>query len=166
VQARNLDLARARLEEVREAYDKTEKDQNWMFHTLEGEIALASGDLAAAETAFTAGEPRIKMDFPRTDIVPTIFLNNSPSNDGLARVKAARGDLRGAIDLYRKLLKPDISSKWTAMLQPLHVLQLARLLEQSGDAAGARDQYKRFLELWSRADPGLPELAEARGKTK
>jgi tetratricopeptide (TPR) repeat protein len=151
---------------VRETYDKSQQDQIWLFHALEGEIALASGDLAAAETAFTAGEPRIKMDFPRTNIVPTIFLNNSPSNDGLARVRSARGDLRGAIELYRKLLKPDISSKWTALLQPLHVLRLARLLERSGDAAGARDQYKRFLELWNRADPGLPELAEARGKTR
>jgi tetratricopeptide (TPR) repeat protein len=137
-----------------------------MFRSLEGEIALAAGDLASAEAAFIAGEPRIKMDLVRSNLIAHLFLNNSPSNDGLARVKAARGDLPGAIALYRKLLKPDLSSKWNSVLQPLHVLRLARLLEQSGDAAGAREQYKRFLELWKRADPGLPELAEARRKSE
>jgi tetratricopeptide (TPR) repeat protein len=165
VLSRKLDLARARLEAVRKAYDSKQQDQVWMFRALEGEIALEAGDLAAAEAAFIAGEPPIKMDLVRNNLTAHLFLNNSPSNDGLARVKAARGDLPGAIALYRKLLKPDLSSKWNSVLQPLHVLQLARLLERSGDAAAAREQYQRFLALWNRADPGLPELAEARRKS-
>jgi hypothetical protein len=44
------------------------------------------------------------------------------------------------------------------------VLELARLLDKSGDAAAAREQYRRFLELWKSADAGLPELAEVRRK--
>jgi hypothetical protein len=59
---------------------------------------------------------------------------------------------------------PDISSKWTAVLEPRYVLELARLLERSGDAAAARGQYRRFADLWTRADAGLPELAEVRRK--
>jgi hypothetical protein len=55
-----------------------------------------------------------------------------------------------------------MSSKWTAMLEPRHVLELARLLDESGDPNGARAEYERFLELWKDADEGLPELAEAR----
>ena len=104
------------------------------------------------------------MDFNRGIPPPTILQNNGLSRDGLARVKKARGDLRGAIEIYWRLLTPDISAKWTAFFQPLYVLEIARLLEQSGDAAAARAEYRRFLDSWKRADPGLPEVAEARRK--
>ena len=55
-----------------------------------------------------------------------------------------------------------MTSKWTAMLEPRLVLELARLLDQSGDPNGARTEYQRFLDLWKNADAGLPELKEAR----
>jgi len=42
------------------------------------------------------------------------------------------------------------------------VLELASLLEKTGDRTGALKEYERFLDLWKQADPGLPELAEAR----
>lgn len=157
-----LAVARDGLETARKAVNPQRLADTWMVRSLEGEIALAAGDLAAAEAAFAAGEPPIKMVFSLSTLPPTVFNNNSPSRDGLARVKKARGDLRGAIDIYRRLLRPDISSKWTAVLEPRYVLELARLLQQSGDAAGARAEYQRFLDLWKHADPDLPEIAEAR----
>ncbi len=43
---------------------------------------------------------------------------------------------------------------------PRHVLEIARLLDQSGKAALV--EYQRFLEIWQSADPDLPELTEAR----
>ena len=46
------------------------------------------------------------------------------------------------------------------------VLGLARAYRNSGDAASARAAYKRFLANWRLADPGLPELAEARDAVK
>jgi hypothetical protein len=92
-----------------------------------------------------------------------VFRSNLPFRDGLARVRAAQGDLKGAIEIYRRLLTPeDIGQKWTAMLEPRFVLELARLLDRTGDRAAARQQYQRFLDLWKRADSGLPELQDAR----
>jgi Flp pilus assembly protein TadD len=84
-------------------------------------------------------------------------------HDGPARVKVAQGDLAGAIRIYRKLNTPDITAKYTAMLEPRFVLETARLLDKMGDKEGARAEYERFLELWKNADAGLPELKEARG---
>ena len=55
-----------------------------------------------------------------------------------------------------------MSSKWIAMLEPRYVLEVARLLDKTGDKAAARVVYERFLELWKDADAGLPELKEAR----
>jgi tetratricopeptide (TPR) repeat protein len=167
-------MARARAGELVEAralltaVDRPESglgpNRAWLVPALQGEIAFAAGDLAAAETAFITAEPKTKTMFDREAMGRTIFLNNPASRDGLARIKKARGDLRGAIDIYRKLAVPDISSKRTDVLQPLHVLELARLLDKSGDAAAAREQYRRFLELWKSADAGLAELAEVRRK--
>ena len=57
---------------------------------------------------------------------------------------------------------PGIDCPWTSVLEPRFVLEVARLLDQKGDQAGAREEYERFLGLWKNADPGLPELAEAR----
>jgi tetratricopeptide (TPR) repeat protein len=96
--------------------------------------------------------------------IVSILCNNLPFRDGLARVKAARGDLAGAIEIYRRLLTVDISQKWIALLEPRYVLELARLLDRTGDKAGARQQYQRFLDLWKAADPGLPEVREARAR--
>ena len=44
----------------------------------------------------------------------------------------------------------------------LSLLGLARSADRSGDHASAVKAYRELLEIWKRADPGLPELAEAR----
>jgi tetratricopeptide (TPR) repeat protein/tRNA A-37 threonylcarbamoyl transferase component Bud32 len=163
--AGNLEAARALLQKQREAMDNPGPEWVWWHRSLEGEIALAAGDLTAAEAAFLAGEPAIKMPFSfgaDPGIIGTHGMNVLPFHDGLARVKKARGDLEGAIAIYRDLLTPDIGSKWTMWLEPRYVLALARLLDETGDKEGARAEYERFLELWKNADEDLPELAEAR----
>jgi tetratricopeptide (TPR) repeat protein/predicted Ser/Thr protein kinase len=150
------------LEVLDEIYDPEVDWQDWMYHSLRGEIALASAELDAAETAFSEGEPAFKMVFSNGFPMTSTIANHTPSRDGLARVRKAQGDLAGAIRIYRGLLTPDMSSKWTAMLEPRYVLELARLLDESGDKESARAEYRRFLDLWKDADEGLPELKEAR----
>ena len=46
------------------------------------------------------------------------------------------------------------------------VLGLARAYRNAGDATAARATYKRFLANWRLADPGLPEITEARDAVK
>jgi len=67
-----------------------------------------------------------------------------------------------APELYRRLLVLGPEQKWAGLFEPRHVLEIARLLEQSGDKKAALVEYERFLELWKNADSSLPELAEAR----
>jgi len=133
----------------------------WLYRSLEGEIALAAGDLARAEAAFAAGLSRGKMWFGLKR-PSDFFVHNSPSRDWRARIHMARGDATGAIAEYRRLLAPSADHIFIGVLEPRYVLELARLLDQVGDQAAARDEYQRFLELWKDADPDLPELAEAR----
>jgi len=158
----NLDAARAHLDAQTKTYEPGTEWQKWLHESLRGEIALAAGNRAAAEAAFSEGEPQFKMVFSAGAPAITLFVNQTPSRDGLGRVMKAQGDLAGAIRFYRALLTPDMSSKWTAMLEPRLVLELARLLDASGDKEAARTEYQRFLALWKDADEGLPELQEAR----
>jgi tetratricopeptide (TPR) repeat protein/TolB-like protein len=162
VRRSNPDGGRKYLGSLAEVYDAEDEADRWFYETLRGEVALAAGDLAAAEEAFTRAEPKLKMFFNMGSGRRNIMPNNSSFRDGLARVKKAQGDLAGAISIYRELLTSDIGSKWTAMLEPRYVLELARLLDETGDKAAARVEYERFLDLWKDADAGLPELKEAR----
>jgi tetratricopeptide (TPR) repeat protein len=159
----DLEAARARLEGQTEVIDDRNQRDRWWHAALVGEIALAAGDLAAAEAAYLAGEPEIKMTFSLgTSIIWSAMANSLPFHDGLARARKAQGDLDGSIEIYRDLLTPDIGSEWVAWLEPRYMLRLARLLDETGDKEAARAEYERFLELWKNADEGLPELKEAR----
>ena len=159
----NLESARRNLNEQTDLYAGAANIiENWHHHALQGEIALAEGDLAAAQSAFSAGQPELKMWFNQYFPGPSVFANNSPSRDGLARVQEAQGDLAGAIRSYRELNTPGMSSKWTAWVEPRYLLEVAGLLDETGDKEAARAEYERFLELWKDADKGLPELTEAR----
>jgi serine/threonine protein kinase/tetratricopeptide (TPR) repeat protein len=137
-----------------------EIERTWR-RMLEAEIALARGDLAQAASAFSASEPSRRI-FDGNYTATAMLFNDLPSRDGLARVAIARGDLDGAIKVYRDLLRYGPQSKWVAPYEPLYVLQIARLLDKKGDGKAALGEYQRFLTLWKNADADLPELAEAK----
>jgi tetratricopeptide (TPR) repeat protein len=135
--------------------------EKWWHAALDGEIRLARREFAEAAAAFASGEPSRRLADADTLLVPVLF-NGPLLRDGAARVARARGDLAGAITIYRQLLIYGPQQKWIAVFEPRYVLELARLLEQRGQREAARREYRRFLDFWKHADSGLPELSEAR----
>ena len=159
----NVSAARSRLDLQRELYQAhSGAYETWWYHALEGEISLAAGDLPAAEKHFLQGLPRLKM--PHYGHRPLNQVWCGFSRDGLARVKKEHDDLNAAIELYLDLITPGIASKWTLPFEPRFLLELARLYDETGDAASAREHYRRFLEYWKDADPKLPEVEEAQSR--
>jgi tetratricopeptide (TPR) repeat protein/TolB-like protein len=140
------------------AADKLERA--WQ-HALTGEFALASRDFAAADRAFRLAEHDVPPNFG-TSLAFVALANNLPFRDGLARVVSAQGDHETAIARYRRLNQPDVTTKWTSIVEPRFVLAIARLADRAGDRETARAEYARFVEFWKGADPRLPEIAEAR----
>ena len=161
-----LGAAQQRLGHARQVYRSTSLLEVWWMHALEGEVAMAQRDFDKAARAFLAGEPARKMFvvLQGTRESLTFYANNLVLRDGRARAAAAQGRTAEAIALYRALLTPGPEQKWTAMLDPRHVIALARLLDKAGERDAARAEYRQFLEYWKAADPDLPELAEARAR--
>jgi tetratricopeptide (TPR) repeat protein len=90
--------------------------------------------------------------------LPSVLANNLILRDAPARIALAQGRPAEAIAVYRRLLTSGPDQPWTAALEPRYMLALARLLEKTGERAAARAEYQRFLDYWSDADPGLPEV--------
>ncbi len=160
--AGRLDRARAFFESQNLLYNPDSPFEKGWHAALGGEIALAEKRLPEAAAAFTAGEPLARVWISLYLEYPWALMNGIPARDGMARVATARGDRAGAIAIYRQLLVPGPAQKWTGLFVPRHVLEIARLLDQSGDRKAALVEYQRFLEVWQNADPDLPELSEAR----
>jgi len=89
---------------------------------------------------------------------------------GLPRPIKPASELRGEILL--ELGRPqEAAAAFERALQrapnrSLALLGLARALAAGGNRESARRHYGRFLANWSRADPGRPELKEARSATQ
>jgi tetratricopeptide (TPR) repeat protein len=80
----------------------------------------------------------------------------------LARVYEQNGEIDKAIAEYERLTainSQNISRTW---IYPPFYYRLGKLWEQKGDKLKARENYRRFLDLWKDADPGLPGVEDAR----
>jgi len=96
---------------------------------------------------------------------PEIMSHNFPFlKDTLARAYIRAGELDKAIHEYESLLKFDPKSHYRRYLHPKYWYRLAKLYEQKSYGSKAAAAYEKFLELWNRADPDHPEIADARQK--
>ena len=152
--------ASSRLASQKSRHDSSHPVQSNWAAALEGEVALAQARYDQAASSFKAAQKKAWETLGRD--ASTVFAINLPSRDGLARMEMARGNRAAAIDEYKRLTTAGPAQGTSAVLEPRHVLELARLLDAQGDAEGARVEYERFLELWATADAALPELGEAK----
>ena len=160
LRAGDMKSAAARLVPQESRYNGNDRVQSNWAAALEGEVALAQGQYDLAASKFSTAQTKAWRPLGRDD--STVFAASLPSRDGIARVEAARGRRHAAIEEYRRLTVVSPAYPSSAVLEPRHVLELARLLQHTGDKPGALAEYARFLKLWALADAGLPELNEAK----
>ncbi len=160
IRAGNVKSAVSRLASQKARYTAKDPVESTWVAALEGEVALAQGQHDQALSSFKAAQKKVWLVLGRD--ASTVFAINLPSRDGLARVETARGNRAAAIEEYRRLTILETGRQSSAVLEPRHILELARLLDKEGDTVGARVEYGRFLKLWTNADAALPELSEAK----
>jgi tetratricopeptide (TPR) repeat protein len=82
--------------------------------------------------------------------------------DALAWAHLQKGDLDQARGEYEKILRLTFGRQYFGDIYARSFYQLGRIYEQQGQKDLARQNYEKFLDLWKDADPGLPEVEDAR----
>ena len=85
-----------------------------------------------------------------------MFLN------ALALAYSKKGELDKARDDFEKILRLTWGRYYYGDIYARSFYQLGRIYGQLGDKAKAAENYQKFLDRWKDADPGLPEVEDAR----
>jgi tetratricopeptide (TPR) repeat protein len=146
------DVAEAALADLVRRYplDKT-LERSWT-PAIRGAIALARGDARAAMAA-TVG--------PGERAVPWVRYVRARADLELGRPTAAAAEFR-ALLAARSALFANAAFYGAAAAYPAARIGLARALVRAGRVQAGRQEYEAFLALWSRADPDVPMLLQAR----
>jgi len=99
---------------------------------------------------------------PGMHILMFLRLNLPSLKDVLARAYLKKGDIDKAIAEYERFITFDPKSQELFLIHPKYHYRLAKLYEQKGLKRKAIEQYEKFLDLWKEADPGFPEVEDAK----
>jgi serine/threonine protein kinase/tetratricopeptide (TPR) repeat protein len=164
-----IDSAKAKLGELealvaedKRLTDEDRKDLGYKMDLLSSEILMAQG---APEKAIEVLKraPHYGTAYPAN--VEVITWHNIPFlKDVLARAYEQKGDIGKAIAEYERLTTFDPKNPEQKLVHPLYYYRLAKLYEQKGNKGKAKARYGRFLELWKDADPGQPEVEDAKAR--
>ena len=80
----------------------------------------------------------------------------------LAYAYFSSGDLENAREEYLKITALTSGRLTFGDIYARSFYMLGRIAEQKGEKATALENYRKFLALWKDADPGIPEVEEAR----
>lgn len=163
VEQGQINAAKAKLSEMRAILPEIEGKGliTALSDLLQGEALLRQGDLDAAlavsQKACGPGSPywNQRYTWPFNEYT-------SYDMDLTARVCAKKGDIAKAISEYERLLTLDVPTPY--LVHPLYHYRMGLLYERAGEVAKAKAQFEKFLDLWKGADPGHPEVADAKAR--
>lgn len=160
----DVQSAKANLEDLRSLIPKLSapsdrESRRRLADFLEAEILYLEKNFDRALALFPkTPEPGFNALGDMADVIGA----NLYSNDLKVRILADKGDLDGAIAEYERLTVFDPKGESRLLIQPRFHYRLARLYEQKGLKIKASERYRKFLDIWKDADPGKPELDDAR----
>jgi len=148
--AGNVDRANALLEHLEELIRTTRPDATYQLNLARADIAAARGDhLAAAQ----------------------ITLNGASTTLGAERLVRAGIEYMRADDprqalpwLERAVRAYDLDRFFVTPENVLVVFELARAYDALDRTSEAADTYRKFLHIWRNADPGIPEVEQAKAR--
>jgi tetratricopeptide (TPR) repeat protein len=82
--------------------------------------------------------------------------------NSLAEAYYKAGDLAKALEEYKRISSLTFSRMWDGDIYAKSFYMIGMIYERMGRKAKATENYGRFLEIWKDADPGIPEVNDAR----
>jgi len=133
----------------------TKKEKRDSF-LAEGLMALYMGDHAEAIAYFKKAQELLDFPWPMHSWYHPWFF------EPLARAYYQSGDLEKAQEEYTRLSKMTVGREYALDIYAKSFYMLGKIAEQKGWQGKAIEHYEKFLEVWKDADPGLPEVEDAK----
>ncbi len=148
---KSFDEARKTAEELKSVIEKSihMKDLR-LYEYILGLIELGKKNYRQAADLFGRGCGRLD------------FEGDAFSFDLLARALYESGELERARKTFEKITLLTTGRYQDGDIYAKAFYVLGKIAEQQGDKARAVENYHKFLDLWKYADPGLPEIDDAR----
>jgi len=142
---------------------RLEKVQARALSCLEALIADAVGRPDLAVEHYEAAVKAMPRDVPYlSDDSLTAGSSHAIILYGAARALEKTGQSAATLDHYLKLIGLNGGRLRHPDLFALSHHQIGRIKQAQYDVDGARESYSKFLDLWKDADPGLPEVEDAK----
>lgn len=158
-----IESAKSRLAEMNVLLPKVDSSSKsltiFFYNLLSAEVLLAEGEV---EKAIAVMEKTEVPEMINTYINSLEYYNIPPLRDVLARAYVKKGERDKAIAEYERLITLDPQSKDRRLINPLYHYRLARLYDEKGLKEKAKQEFEKFLSLWKDADPGRPEVEDAK----
>ncbi|MBE3135033.1 MAG: tetratricopeptide repeat protein, partial [Acidobacteria bacterium] len=126
-----------------------------LYLTLSGAIAVKRGDGRKAVTDLEQSVSRLPFQIYAGDEHAVVL-------GLLAQAYTVAGDHEKARQTYEKITALTTGRLVWGDIYARSFYHLGLIAERQGDTARAREQFGKFLEIWKDADPGLPEVADAK----
>jgi tetratricopeptide (TPR) repeat protein len=153
---RSFDEARKTAEELKSLIEKgVNRKELRRYEYILGQIELERGNYRQAADLF--GRACGWLDF-QGEWSP----EQAPYFANLARAFYESGDLDKARKTYERITLLTTGRGYDGDIYARAFYMLGKIAERQGDKARARDRYRKFLDLWKDADPGLPEVPDAK----
>ncbi|NIM90238.1 MAG: protein kinase [Candidatus Aminicenantes bacterium] len=151
-----VDKAQQVAEELKEMIESgMNKKEIRLYDHLTGCIEIERKDYSTAIESFKKAISFLPYQYDSDDY-HALFINSPAS----AHYKA--GDLEKAIEEYEKITMLTTGRMQYGDIYVKSFYMLGKICEEKGWEGKAIEHYQKFLDLWKDADPGIPEVIDAK----